>query len=700
MPGSADESLTLRLHSAQTRRYLFSDALYIASVSPLNLYSRNAPFSGKHWLLVGSVPAGQLFAFAQRLQQLFSFIILITLAVGFVCSWLISRRLARPVAKLSAEVAAAEADSSAIPHLSATGIRELDQFSSAFTQLSKDVLDSSTRFLRIMKLASAELGGYELRDDSVYVTDNFFSMLGLAQEQPDPLTPKAFRALMGTLEQRWFYRLSPANNKVFAIPQPDGSTHYITLRVTHILGESASEVGLAEDMTTTVLEQQRIEHERDYDALTGLYSRQAFFRVCGELFEKPDTLRHAALMMTDLDNLKTINDTYGHDWGDIYLRQTAHSLRQNSPGGTVVARLSGDEFLLLFYGYETQEALRADIKKLEENFAQSSAALPDGKGLCIRMSGGVAWYPEDALDLDTLKKYADFAMYEVKHSTKGEIREFDMERYRAGVYAMEQRSDFEKLIRERRVDYDFQPIVSAHDGHVVAYEALMRPQLPTLRSPLTVMQLASEMGRMYDIEKLTLFRACECYEELKAAGKLDADALIFVNSIASVSLSDEDWASYCEAHSATLPKLVVEITEEEEMNERELERKRDFLGSPGAFALDDYGSGYSNGNSLLTVAPKYVKVDIAIIRGIDTDADKQQFLKTLIDYARPRGIYVLAEGVETLSELRKVLEMGVDLLQGYCLACPAAEPVAIDEKAVQVIREAAQKRIEQEEAWS
>ena len=77
---------------------------------------------------------------------------------------------------------------------------------------------------------------------------------------------------MGTLEQRWFYRLSPANNKVFAIPQPDGSTHYITLRVTHILGESASEVGLAEDMTTTVLEQQRIEHERDYDTLTGLYA--------------------------------------------------------------------------------------------------------------------------------------------------------------------------------------------------------------------------------------------------------------------------------------------------------------------------------------------------------------------------------------------------------------------------------------------
>ena len=441
-----------------------------------------------------------------------------------------------------------------------------------------------------------------------------------------------------------------------------------------------------------VAERSRIEHERDYDALTGLYNRQAFFRVCGELFGKPEMLRHAALMMTDLDNLKNINDTYGHDWGDVYLRQTAHSLQQGAPSGTVVARLSGDEFLLLFYGYETRDALRQDIRKLEENFAQSSATLPDGKGLRIRMSGGVAWYPEDALDIDTLKKYADFAMYEVKHSTKGEVREFDIERYHAGMYAMEQRSDFETLIRERRVDYHFQPIFSARDGHVAAYEALMRPTLPTLRSPLTVMELASDMGRMYDIEKLTMFRSCECYEALEAAGKVEPDALIFVNSIASVSLNDEDWERFRTAHSGLLPKVVVEITEEEQMDEHELERKRSAPGASGVFALDDYGSGYSNGNSLLTIAPRYVKVDIAIIRNIDTDTDKQQFLKTLIDYAHPRNVQVLAEGVETLAELRKVLEMGVDLLQGYCLARPAAEPVAIDEEAAKVIAEVERQR--------
>ena len=440
-----------------------------------------------------------------------------------------------------------------------------------------------------------------------------------------------------------------------------------------------------------VAERSRIEHERDYDALTGLYNRQAFFRVCGELFEKPRMMRCAALMMTDLDNLKTINDTYGHDWGDIYLRKTAHSLQQGVPSGTVVARLSGDEFLLLFYGYETKEAVRKDIRKLEEGFARSSATLPDGKKLCIRMSGGVAWYPDDAADLDTLKRYADFAMYEVKHSTKGEVREFNMEHYRAGIYAMKQRSDFEVLIREQQVDYYFQPIFSARDGHVAAYEALMRPRLPALSSPQRVMELASEMGRLYDIEKLTLFRACECYEALEAAGKVEPDALVFVNSIASTGLSDEDWASFCAAHKAILPKLVVEITEEEEMDEQALERKRNAPGAPAVFALDDYGSGYSNGSSLLTIAPRYVKVDIAIIRGIDADPDKQQFLKALIEYARPRGVQVLAEGVETMDDLRRVLEMGVDLLQGYGLARPAAEPVAIREKAARVIEETARR---------
>lgn len=685
-PGSADESLTLRLHSAHTHRYLFSNALYIASVSPLNLYSRNAPFSGKHWLLVGSVPAVQLFAFAQRLKQLFSFIMLITLAVGFVCSWLISRRLARPVAKLSAEVAAAEADSSAIPHLSTTGIRELDQFSSAFTQLSKDVLDSSTRFLRIMKLASAELGGYELRDDSVYVTDNFFSMLGLAQEQPDPLTPKAFRALMGTLEQRWFYRLSPANNKVFAIPQPDGSTHYITLRITHILGESASEVGLAEDMTTTVLEQQRIEHERDYDTLTGLYRRRAFDRACEALFQQPEKLGCAALLMMDLDNLKQINDTYGHDWGDHYIQNTGRCIAEHSPPGTVCARLSGDEFLLLFYGYPGREQLREKLEALTRAMQQAVVVLPSGSDLHISISGGVAWYPEDGRDIETLKKYADFAMYQVKHSTKGQMKDFDIGVYNQEAYIARTRREFHQLISEERMYYYFQPIFSAQTGRVHAYEALMRSDLPTLRSPATIMKLAREQGALYEIERLTFRKALEGFDNLRSKNLVDRQALIFINSIASVCLRREDSEYMDQRWHELRRQMVIEITEEEEMNRQALESKRHAPGFSGMFALDDYGSGYSNEGSLLELAPRFIKVDISIIRGIDSDPDKQQILRNVVRYAQPRSMQIIAEGVETAAEMRTVIDLGADLLQGYFLARPAAVPDPIAPEAAEIIR--------------
>ena len=241
------------------------------------------------------------------------------------------------------------------------------------------------------------------------------------------------------------------------------------------------------------------------------------------------------------------------------------------------------------------------------------------------------------------------------------------------------------MLRDQAVSYHFQPIFSARNGRAIAYEALMRPEMPTLRSPLTVMKLARELNRLYDIEHITLFKASSAFEKLKERGLVREDSLLFINSIASVSLNDTDWRDYRGRFPELARKLVVEITEEEELDPAQLERKRTLVGASGVFALDDYGSGYSNGSSLLTIAPRYVKVDISIIRSIDTNTDKQQFLTSLVDYARPRNILVLAEGVETTAELRKVLELGVDLLQGYCLARPAAVPPPLSKEAADII---------------
>ena len=463
------------------------------------------------------------------------------------------------------------------------------------------------------------------------------------------------------------------------------STHYITLRVTHIMGESASEVGLAEDMTTTVLEQQRIEHERDYDTLTGLYRRRAFDRACDALFQQPEKLGCAALLMMDLDNLKQINDTYGHDWGDQYIRQTGQCFAANTPANTICSRLSGDEFLIFFYGYQDQAQLRAQLELLSAALQRSVSILPNGKQLHISISGGIAWYPTDGHDLLTLKKYADFAMYQVKHSHKGRMCDFDIGSYHQEAYAAQTQQDFERLLQEELVSYHFQPICSARSGRVAAYEALMRVDLPTLHSPAQVMQLAHETGRLYEIERITVFHSSEIFQRMQAQGLLQSDALLFINSIANVSLTVEDVEEYAQRYPELLKRLVVEITEQEDLDRACLERKRNVPGFSGSFALDDYGSGYSNELNLLELSPRYIKIDISIVRGIDTDRDKQQIVSNIVAYAHARSMQLIAEGIETEAQLRTVIGLGVDLLQGYYLSRPAAVPAPIAPAAQAVI---------------
>ena len=286
---------------------------YYAVAMPISLYSRNAPFSEEHWLLIGAVNSQTLFAFAQNVRHVLTAVVVGTLVLGMLSSLLIARKLARPVEMLYYEVVDGQ-EKKKFPELSHTKIRELDRLADALTSLNSELLNNSTKFLRIMDMASVELGGYELRFDtgSVYVTDNFFSLLGEPQPADRFLSVRHFEETLTRIQLSRPCSTTARGDKLLTI-RKDGQTRYVLLRVTK---DWNVQVGLAEDVTAATLERLRIEHERDYDILTGLYNRQAFQRVCGELFEDPQQLGTAALLMMDLDNLKHINDTYGHDWGD------------------------------------------------------------------------------------------------------------------------------------------------------------------------------------------------------------------------------------------------------------------------------------------------------------------------------------------------------------------------------------------------
>ena len=657
---------------------------YYMVLEQLQVYNRNAPFAGEKWYLAGTMEQSVLLAFSHRAQKALLITMVITLVLSVLGSLLISARLASPINHLYREVVDAQ-EKKTFPRLSRTAIREVDRFAETITELNKELVTNSTKFLRIMDMASVEIGGYELRTDtgSVFVTDNFFSLLGMPGITGKPLSVRRFEEVLKGIREKTPCARTAEGDELLTIQQSDG-VRYIMLRSTI---EGHAKIGLAEDVTATVLERKRIEHERDYDILTGLYNRQAFNRVCTELFAAPERMGVAALMMMDLDNLKHINDTYGHDWGDQYIRRTGQCLRDNTPAGTVCARLSGDEFLVLFHGYRSRDAVREKIDHLSKAMQQSVALLPSGNALHISLSGGIAWYPDDGQDWETLKKYADFAMYQVKHAEKGRVEEFDIGVYNREAYAERTRREFRQLLSNAQVFYCFQPIFSARSGKVVAYEALMRSDLPTLRSPATIMKLAREQGALYEIERITFTKALETFDSLCRAGSVSEDAMLFVNSIASTCLTQADidyidsrWQELCR-------RVVIEITEEEAIDHEALEIKRTAPSSSGMFALDDYGSGYSNENTLLELAPRFIKVDIAIIRGIDTSPDKQQILQNVVAYAHPRSMKIVAEGIETAAELRTVIELGADALQGYFLARPAIVPGAIAPEAAAIIGE-------------
>ena len=668
-----------------------NDKRYYMVLEPLQVYNRNAPFAAEKWFLAGTMEQSVLLAFSSRVREVLLTTIAITLVLSVLGSLLVSARLARPINRLYREVIDAQ-EKKTFPRLSRTAIREVDRFAETITQLNKELVTNSTKFLRIMDMASVEIGGYELRTDtgSVFVTDNFFSLLGKPEMQGEPLSVRRFEEVLKGIREKNPCDHTAEGDELLTIQQPDG-VRYIMLRSTI---EGHAKIGLAEDVTAAVLERKRIEHERDHDILTGLYNRQAFNRVCTELFAAPERMGVAALMMMDLDNLKHINDTYGHDWGDQYIRRTGQCLRDNTPAGTVCARLSGDEFLVLFHGYRSRDAVREKIDCLTKAMQQSVALLPSGNALHISLSGGIAWYPDDGQDWETLKKYADFAMYQVKHSEKGRVEEFDIGVYNREAYAERTRREFRQLLSNAQVFYCFQPIFSARSGRVVAYEALMRGNLPALTRPDQILQLAHEEECLHEIKRLTMFLSAKSYATFLSTHQIRGDELLFVNSIASQYMNHDEAVAYVEQYSFLQDRIVIEITEEDSPDLTALLKKREMPGFSGVFALDDYGSGYSNELNLLELSPRYIKIDISIVRGIDTDRDKQQIVSNIVAYAHARSMQLIAEGIETEAQLRTVIGLGVDLLQGYYLSRPAAVPAPIAPAAQAVIDQLEHQRFD------
>ncbi|SHM79139.1 EAL domain-containing protein [Ruminococcus flavefaciens] len=249
------------------------------------------------------------------------------------------------------------------------------------------------------------------------------------------------------------------------------------------------------------------------------------------------------------------------------------------------------------------------------------------------------------------------------------------------------------ILNENLLDYYFQPIVNTIDGRIYGYEALMRSKTNPYVSPLSIIKFATMQERLEDVERATFINVLRIINEKRDLLK---NVKVFINSIPGIRINKDDLPlikDYLDRNSA---EIVIELTEEAELSDNDLTRLQDFYNEYNiGFAVDDYGTGYSNVTNLLRYMPDYVKIDRSLISEIQNQPKKQHFVSEIIDFCHDNNILALAEGVETSEELRTVIHLGADLIQGYYTARPSAEIIPhIDEKLMNEIRQFHQERID------
>ncbi len=280
------------------------------------------------------------------------------------------------------------------------------------------------------------------------------------------------------------------------------------------------------------------------------------------------------------------------------------------------------------------------------------------------------WIEQVARSFEALRRAAAIHISDMKNN---EARKF------AKVQAIEQlvgeeKADceaVEKILDENLFTYYFQPIVNVTDGEVYAYEALMRSSTERRVSPLSIIKYSAMLGRLADVEKATFLNVLGMIDENPDVFR---GKKVFINSIPGVKVEQPVYNEMDALLGKLHENVVVEMTEEAEVVDEELDRLKEYFKNKGIeIAIDDYGTGYSNIANLLRYMPDYVKIDRSLLSDIHDRPQKQYFVREIINFCHDNDIKALAEGVETTEELRMVIHLGADLIQGYYTSKPAPE---------------------------
>ncbi|HEX8956256.1 MAG TPA: EAL domain-containing protein [Burkholderiaceae bacterium] len=433
-------------------------------------------------------------------------------------------------------------------------------------------------------------------------------------------------------------------------------------------------VAIFQDVTEQKLSEQRLHQLAHYDVLTNLPNRRTFAeRIQHEIDLAVRRNTMLAVVFIDIDHFKTINDSLGHATGDLVLQAVANRLRNCLRIGDTVARIGGDEFVVLLEGNSKRETFERVAHKLAESLTE--AVMIDEREMYVAASMGISVFPHDGTDSETLLRNADTAMYRAKTAGRNCWRFFDESMAAHATRRLELETALRRAAERSELVLVYQPQRSLHSDRVVAVEALLRWQRPErgMVSPMEFIPLAEDSGLIVPIGEWVLFTACtqaaawwhEYKVELRVAVNVAAKQIRhkgFVEQVRDTLAITGLPARFLELEITE--SSIIENVDESVSKLHQLKQ----LGV--SVAIDDFGTGYSSLSYLKQLPVDRLKIDRSFVKDTPDDIDDCAIVRTVISMSHNLGLSVIAEGVETQRQLDFLRAQHCDEIQGYLLSVP------------------------------
>ncbi|RDU99479.1 bifunctional diguanylate cyclase/phosphodiesterase [Trinickia dinghuensis] len=438
-------------------------------------------------------------------------------------------------------------------------------------------------------------------------------------------------------------------------------------------GKINSVLATGRDLSDRMAFEETIWKQANFDTLTNLPNRQMFHdRLEHEARMSGADGKRMALMLIDLDRFKEVNDSLGHDQGDVLLVEAAKRIRSCVRESDTVARLGGDEFTVILPMLEGTDGVRriagAIVEKLAEPFTLGTDEA------FISASVGITIYPDDATELDVLFKNVDQAMYAAKNAGRNRVGYFTQDLRVVAEKRLRLTSDLRSAIIGKQFELYYQPIVALATGEIRKAEALIRWMHPErgMINPTEFIPLAEETGLIVPIGDW-VFR--QAVQQARRWRTLFGPAFqISVNmspvQIRQDSLVCAHWSEHLAQEGMPGQAIAVEITEglllDAELNEKLLT----FRDAGVRVSIDDFGTGYSSLAYLKRFDIDYLKIDRSFVHNLGFDADNQALCEAMVVLAHKLGLEVIAEGVETTEQRDFLRGIGCDFAQGFLYSQP------------------------------